>query len=539
MATVEASKSLTNSNQSKFNKIRRAFFAFPQPKDWGLAFLTAILLILAFPDFELSFLAWFAFLPLLLAVWRNRYSVTKSFYLGLLGGTAFFYGSCYWLTNAPIVYGGLPSVLVYLLLVPACVGAGIFTGIFTAILAKWFSRFGAHAIFAAPFLWAGCEWLRLLITGNAWNALGYAQAFDTNSIQLASYGGVFLISFFVILANAAICFPLILRNRYSLKILAVFFFLFIGIYFTSIYNKRVAAFDERPEAVVIALQPNVPMSGLTSSDYLKLRRKHVEMAENGLREVDKNESLKDLPRIVVFPESPMNFAYAYDDEFRDWTRDFTRRAKVSLIFNSAEPDLTDANGYHNSAVMINSNGEKIAQYDKIRLVPFGEFVPEWIPFNELLPTVVGRAKAGKDFRLMPLGDVRAGTMICYESAFGDISNSFTRNGADVLIELTNDGYGGDTPILRQHLANAVFRAVETNRPVVRVTNIGISAYINERGDVSDATKSFTTDTRIWTIAKSDGRQTFYVKYGDVFAFVCTIFSLVLLVFSFWKVEKVK
>jgi apolipoprotein N-acyltransferase len=278
------------------------------------------------------------------------------------------------------------------------------------------------------------------------------------------------------------------------------------------------------------------MSGLQVDDYYRLRERHVEMAEKALREIENKPEYKDLPRIVVFPESPMNFAYAHDSEFREFVSDFGARNNVSLLFNAGEPS-TLGDGYHNSAVMINRRGEKIAQYDKIRLVPFGEYVPEFIPGQEFLPTVVGRMKPGKDFRLMPFGDVRAGVMICYESAFGDVTRNFVLNGADVLIELTNDGYGGDTPIIRQHLANAVFRAVETNRPVLRVTNVGTTAYINERGEISDATNDYEIAARVWTISKSNGEETFYVKYGDWFAVLCTVLSFIFLGLTFLNRKK--
>ena len=113
-----------------------------------------------------------------------------------------------------------------------------------------------------------------------------------------------------------------------------------------------------------------------------------------------------------------------------------------------------------------------------------------------------------------------------------MSREYVRNGADVIIEMTNDGYLGPTPVLRQHLANAVFRAVETNRPVLRVTNVGITAYIDEKGRVLDATQPYQEDTRVWSVAKSDGSQTFYVRYGDWFAWLCSIVTLTLIVFAF-------
>src|SRR6476659_5275861 len=123
-------------------------------------------------------------------------------------------------------------------------------------------------------------------------------------------------------------------------------------------------------------------------------------------------------------------------------------------------------------------------------------------------------------------------MICFESHFGELSRQYVQGGADAIIEMTNDGYLGPTPVLRQHLANAVFRAVETNRPVLRVTNVGITAYIDERGNVIDPLPSYTEGTRVWTVSKSDGSQTFYVKYGDWFAWLCTIATVGLLIVSF-------
>ncbi len=184
--------------------------------------------------------------------------------------------------------------------------------------------------------------------------------------------------------------------------------------------------------------------------------------------------------------------------------------------------------------MINPQGAKIGQYDKIHLVPFGEFAPVPSPIKPLIPTLVGSFQLGENYNLFPIGDAQAGIMICYESHFPSLSREFAKRGADVLIEMTNDGYLGNTGVLRQHLAGAIFRAVETNRPVLRATNVGITAYINERGEVSDAAEVYTEATRIWTVGKSDGKQTFYVRYGDWFACLCSIVSIGLLIFSFWK-----
>jgi apolipoprotein N-acyltransferase len=274
------------------------------------------------------------------------------------------------------------------------------------------------------------------------------------------------------------------------------------------------------------------MSGLKYQEWMRLRERHIQLSEQELQKIKSEIPNPKSPSVVVFPESPMNFGYTEDRDFQEFISDFTSKNNVQVLFNAAEP--SEKKTYYNSAVLVSEQGRKIAQYDKIHLVPFGEYVPLPEPLASIVPTMVGNFEIGKHTNLIPLGDVKAGIMICFESHFPTLSRQFALEGADVLVEMTNDGYLGPTPILRQHLANAVFRAIETNRPILRVTNVGITGYINERGQILDATKPYTEDTRVWTVTKSDGIQTFYVKYGDWFAWLCLIVSLGLLLVGFWK-----
>jgi apolipoprotein N-acyltransferase len=190
-------------------------------------------------------------------------------------------------------------------------------------------------------------------------------------------------------------------------------------------------------------------------------------------------------------------------------------------------------GAYNAAVMVNEEGRAVAQYDKIRLLPFGEYVPlpRWLPGVSLVPVMVGDFTPGAEYPLMPLGETRAGVFICFESAFPAIARRFADEGADVLINISNDGYLGPTPVMRQHLANAVFRAVENSRPVLRVTNTGITAYISERGEVRDATRGFEPATRTWTVRRAASGKTFYTKQGELFVFICAALSLLIFVAS--------
>jgi apolipoprotein N-acyltransferase len=135
---------------------------------------------------------------------------------------------------------------------------------------------------------------------------------------------------------------------------------------------------------------------------------------------------------------------------------------------------------------------------------------------------------------MPVGNVRAGVFICIESAYPSIAREFTREGADVLINISNDGYLGPTAVMRQHLANAVFRAVENNRPLLRVTNTGITAFITPRGQVRDETRAFQQEVRTWTIMRTSSPASFYAKHGDFFAATCALLSALALILSLRK-----
>lgn len=527
----------------------------PDWKSAALAVFSAILLILAFPDFELWFLAWFALVPLLWAIEREKESNLKSFIVGWLFGTLFFFGTCWWLTFAPITYAAFPPTLAYFLMFGVAVIVGVFPAIFAALLSVLSNRFGNVAILAAPLIWVFTEFLRYWLTGNSWNALGYSQAFANESwigitaLQSSFIGGIWLASAYIAAINYVLL-TIVFRATHwlgfrdfeawsfnlktivpGLLFVIVIFPVFVGLWSLAQFGEPTSKSKPKTIASVVAVQPNVPMTGLTYETWQRLRQKHTELAVAALAKLTAENRQ---PTTVIFPESPMNFAYEEDEEFRQFVHAFAVKHDVNVLFNSAEPDAAN-NKYFNSAVLVGPQGIELAQYDKIYLVPFGESVPA--PLQSIVPAFVGSFSYGREFDLVPLGEAKAGIMICFESHFGQLSREYVLNGADVLIEMTNDGYLGPTPVLRQHLANAVFRAVETNRPVLRVTNVGITAYIDERGQVIDPAASYTEDTRIWSVSKSDGRQTIYVRYGDWFAWLCSFVTIGLLIFGIATTRK--
>ena len=489
---------------------------FPTRVEWAAAAATAILLILSFPKSELAFLAWIALVPLMIVI-ALRPAPARAFLLGWAAGTVFFYGSCYWLTYSMIHYGGLPRVVAYLLLIPGALVVGVFPGVFAFLLALAVKHWGRWAVLLAPMFWAALEWMRLIVTGQLWNALGYSQAYHPTFIRPAIWGGVYAVSLIIVAINTAIVIAITLRGTRPIAASVLIVLLAaLTIRISPLFKTYVDSSTKAP-VTVVALQPNVPMDLEKSNEEMdELRERHWSMTTDALKNLPNDNS----PRFVIWPESPMNFTYASDRTFQEQLGSFTRQNHTSLLFNSLEPTLT--NGFYNSALLINEDGRLIAQYDKIRLMPFGEYVPlpQWLPGASLITGLVGDFTPGDKYTVMPFGNYRAGTFICIESAYPYIARRLTSEGADVLINISNDGYLGPTAVMRQHLANAVFRAVENGRPVLRVTNTGISARINAGGEIEDQTATFQRDIRVWQVRPSSIGSTFYTRFGDLFVYLC-------------------
>jgi apolipoprotein N-acyltransferase len=492
----------------------------------SLVTASALLTILSFPDFDLWFLAWISFVPLLIAI-AHTSSFRKAFVAGWLWGTIFFYGTCWWLTYPMIHSAQIRAWVAYPLLLLPIVFIALFPALACAIVSLLIKRLGSSAMLLTPIVWVSFEWLRYSLTGQLWNAIGYSQAGQPVMIQPAHWGGVYAISFAVVTTNAALVFAL---GRPTVKRMVLCALILSGIVVVIAFESlrtipETTRSDRDPEAV-IAVQPNVPvdLSG-DPAQMDQLLAVHFALSSAGLQKVGTTEAGPLIPRLIIWPESPMNFSYSRDPHLRQVVADFARANHTSILLNSLEP--AKGGGDQNSAILVNEKGEMSARYDKIRLMPFGEYVPlpRWLPGASSVRGIVGEFTPGSSYTLMPLGALRAGVFICIEAAHPGIARSFANEGADVLINISNDGYLGPTPVMRQHLANAVFRAVENDRDLVRVTNSGITAFISSTGVVHDQTTGFHEDVRTWTVSKGRGRSTFYSRHGDVFAYGCGLISL--------------
>jgi len=386
----------------------------------------------------------------------------------------------------------------------------------------------------APIFWTALEWVRLGVTGQLWNALGYSQAYHPFLIQPARWGGVYLVSFLIVAINAVVALLVLRRTRWTITAAALTTLAIALVLLEALYSDAIVDYVHSvdDDVSVVAVQPNVPMTLVKTVDEMKaLRERHVSLSVNALQSLRGRPG----PRLVIWPESPMNFTYAGDRSFQEFVADFTRQNHTSLLFNSLEPAPND--GAYNSALLVNEQGRVISQYDKIRLMPFGEYVPlpQWLPGASLISGIVGEFTPGSNYTLMPFGArQRAGVFICIESEYPWLARRLTSEGANVLINISNDGYLGPTAVMRQHLANAIFRAVENGRPVLRVTNSGLTGYIGARGAVENLTKPFEADVRIWSVDPSDGQDTGYTRHGDLFVQLCAVITLIVFLTGFTR-----
>ncbi|MDQ3667838.1 MAG: apolipoprotein N-acyltransferase [Acidobacteriota bacterium] len=526
--TTRASQARANKDDD-FSSATHAWLRASVLTDGVAALASSVLLILSFPNFGYWPVAWLGLVPLLVVI-ALRPSPGRSFLLGWLTGAVFFYGSCHWLTYSMIHYGGIPRWAAYLLLAPVPIFVGLFPGAFALVLARAIRAWGIRALFFAPLIWSALELGRLGLTGQLWNAIGYSQAYQPILIQPARWGGVYAVGFMIVSVSAAVAFLVLKRNARSVLVTGLVF-LGVALVMVASQSSPPELNSQAPEAVVVALQPNVPMDFVKSNEEMQvLIDRHVSISETALQQIPNDGT----PRIVIWPESPMNFAYGNDLQLREFLVRFATANQTAVLFNSQEAAPND--GIYNSAVMVNQQGSLIAQYDKIRLMPFGEYVPlpRWMPGASTVGTIVGDFTAGTSYTLMKIGGVRAGVFICIESAYPSIARSFTRDGADVLINISNDGYLGPTAVMRQHLANVVFRAVENGRPILRVTNSGITAYITPAGEVKDATEGFQTAVRTWRIGRNENASTFYARRGDLFVAFTAAVSALVLAATFWR-----
>jgi apolipoprotein N-acyltransferase len=534
---------------------------------WAAAALSAGLLELPFPIAGpmppwRSVFAWFALVPLLWAVLSAErgsepHPLRRAFLLGYLCGVLWYMGNCYWIYDTMLMYGDMPPAVALLLLIGFSLVLGLYFGLFGFGLAFVQQRTGSTrlALIFAPFLWTALELAGARITSVPWDQLGYSQVDNGILTPLAPWTGVYGISFVLVAANALIAGILFAAEDSSdlvasIRIRSWAYALSFAILFLAIGHLVLPHPQPAPTATAVLIQPNLDVAntgywqgpGEWDAHMVQFTYLAAEDCKSYIAGIPQTSAPNEQmacpyfpakPDLVVWPESPAPY-FESDPRFQRSMAQIAQTEDAPLIVNGIGSQFSPSeNGYldYVSAMALNAQGQEIGRYDKMHLVPFGEHVPfaKLLFFAHKLTGKVSRFTPGEARRVFLLrsanGDShRYGVFICYEAVFADEVRQFAKLGADVFVNLSDDGWYGDTSAPWQHLNMARMRAIENRRWLLRDTNNGVTAVIDPFGRVRQSIPRHAIDALPAQFGfRSD--ITFYTAHGDVFAWLCVILSV--------------
>lgn len=522
-------------------------------KGYGYAFLSGLMLVLSFPDINFYPFAWIALVPFMVFLYdSDRKTAFRS---GLFLGIVYFFGTVYWIYHSMNKYGSIPLVPSLVLVLLLCLYLSLYTAVFSYLYASYTRRTDLPSLFVAPVLWTALEFLRsYALTGFPWSSLGYSQFKFLPLIQIADVTGVYGITFLVMAVNGALTDVLLFKRRQAERPLASvlptmigFAFVGLAIVFSLAYGFY-RLYQSRPghPVKVAVVQGNIEQDKKWDPAY-------QQAVISTYRDLSFSAAASK-PELIVWPETALPFFFGRNRELTEQVTGFQKQLDSYLLFGSVlikqerhvepppkngrrpEPKtraprapLADA-GYANGAVLLDKNGNITYIYDKIHLVPFGEYVPlkRLLFFVNKLTVGAGDYIPGDSHikAVAPFGSF--GTLICYEVVFPGLVRKFYVKGGDFIVNITNDAWFGKTHGPYQHFSMAVFRAVENRKPVVRAANTGISGFIDSSGRITGTTGLFERTVLTRTV-KTDGTLSAYTKYGDIFSYLCIVCTLLLLI----------
>ncbi|MGA2330680.1 MAG: apolipoprotein N-acyltransferase [Syntrophales bacterium] len=486
-----------------------------------LSVASGILLFLSFPKHGAGIMVWVALIPLFFAL-RDADDIRDGLIAGFVAGLTFYIGIMYWITFVVIHYGHLAYSIGIFLMVLVAAYLSIYVALFAAGVV-YLSGKGISGIIAAPALWTCLEYGRShLLTGFPWENLAYSQYLNRYLIQAVDITGTYGITFIIILVNVVIYDVLNerFRSRRVMGEVALCCIIVLGIYcYGYIRTGQIEEVSQAAETMGIAVvQGNIDQSVKWNPNF-----------QNDTISVYKNLSLRkrsSVPALTVWPETAAPFFFQDVNNMQSEILDVARISEDWLLFGSPsyQKDCgADAGcvSFLNSAFLLSPQGRILGRYDKVHLVPYGEYVPmrKMFPFINKLVVGVGDFRSGEGYKPLAMDGHKLGVLICYEGIFPEASRAYKRMGADLLVNITNDAWFGRTSAPYQHLSMTVFRAVENRLYAVRSANTGISAIIDPTGRIVAQTELFER-TALRSKIKFINNKTFYSVHGDVFVLIC-------------------
>jgi len=511
------------------------------------AFLTA----LSFPNFKLYPLAWVSLVPLLLAI-RNK-NKRAAFGRGYLAGFIFNGTVLYWMGTLAY-WAGAIGILGQVALVAYL---ALYWGVFAMAASILERRSRVPLYLTLPFLWVILEFIQSrLFTGFGWTLLGYSQGllpFENNLIiQWASVGGVFIVSFWIILVNvlvacAIVAFPRGVRIVFAHAgvALAVLVVAYLGGWrlLVSSGGTQAPPAEGSPDTLRVGLvQPALSLYEKWRLEYRdRVLRTHLSLSRR---------TLKEEPDLIVWPEAAVPILMETNSRARREIARITASRNIYLLTgglwkksieveaSSGSEEKTRRVEQRNSAFLLSPQGEVLDRYDKVHLAPFGEYTPlqEYLPFLGQISFTGEGMSPGEGFRPLEFKNHRLGILICFETVFPEISREVKRNGADVLVAMTNLAWFGASGVREQELSISIFRSVENRLSMIRCANSGISCFIDPWGRVSgriggrSATIGFSPGVTTGDV-RTEAISSFYSRHGDIFIWACGIWLVLIIVWG--------
>ncbi len=501
-------------------------------KNAGLAGLSGLMLTASFPPININWIAWISLLPLLISI-KDKSTIT-AFKLGLLAGLSHYFTLIYWIVVVLSHYGNLKLIFTLAALVLLSLYLALYIAFFALILVGF--KKNRLSPFLGASIWVALEYARThIMTGFPWCLLGYSQYLRLPLIQISDISGVYSISFVIVLVNLAmynLIFIAIKKkilgstiNRHVLRVIGIetiltsFLIGLILVYGYHNLNKKADINLKGKGIRAVIVQGNIDQSLKWNPDY---QEKTLAIYS---RLSGKSADFK--PQIIIWPETAVPFFFQ-DRSYL--SKEVFKTAKItnSNILFGSPAYLKNKNKilYYNRAYIISEN-RVFDYYDKVHLVPFGEYVPlkKYIPFVHRLVPAAGDFSPGKNIRTIGAADSQIGVLICFEAIFPDISRKLAIQGAELLVNITNDAWFGHTSAPYQHLSMAVFRCIENGIPMARAANTGISAFILANGKIVNKSGLFVREILKQEI-KLKRDKTFYSQFGDIFAIIITIITII-------------
>jgi len=521
-------------------------------KNWFLAVISGLLLVFSFPGFNLFFLAWFALVPLLIAI--DKANRKTAFLLGLVSGAIYFFCvSTFWIIPLyPYANLFLTTFAAILLMAYLCMYVGVFVLLLKVAsktesshsienkvvalqrFANFFQRVrgtGHFYVFSAAVFWTGLELIRgWFATGYPWGSVGYSQWNNLPAIQIASVVGIYGVSFLIVLVNATIAQVILSYPEWKRGLKSAilpFAILIVVVIHGCVILAQPAHTGKK---VKVALVPgNIKqIEKWNPKNFPEIFRKYI----SNINQVKPKEQID----LLVLPETaiPANLLAKGWEGHLNLLKETQKQLNTSLLLGLP---YSDGDKVYNGAFLLSPQGEELGRYYKTHLVPFGEYVPlkRFIP-EKIRDRLEGVSEFDKGekvsiFSLPSVESAKFGTVICFESVFGGHCRKFVKRGANFMGIITNDAWFEGTAAPEQHLSMAPFRAIENRVSVFRCANGGISCIINRFGEIEQKLENPDDVFIIGEVSLNDDK-TIYTRYGEWFPTVCLVLMVIFICYEF-------